>query len=428
MKNGQLNAGVLGAQLNQSNAHSAKSLFNNPSNNAQILSPNHSNKSLEDMEKIFANNFKISQQNNSNINHVIFKSDYQGQNNLQSYSGMQNPNQQNYYRNNTFSYNNSQYINNFGVTNNSSNHNNNNQEGKITSIPMNNVRTFSGNPNSGPINLYYNSLGGGIGAIGNSMQQLIGQSGQHTQIGSSSSNQNQRNYNNYMNFGSTIQNQINPVSNSHSQNIHFNNIQIHGQVTKPKRKNLTDVNKETYQNIYPQILSQNFSNSNQNEGPNSQNNLKKKGNNNNNNVINTENSSILKKKVQDDSNSLNNFLKGINEELIDYVRTQKGSRNLQKFLINISNENLNLIFSRLNDRITDLMVDVYGNYLCQKIVTCCSVEQRIYLFNAVSLSFFNITYHIDFQRFLLHSVSQLRYSCFAISNCSCEQQCRKRDY
>jgi len=42
--------------------------------------------------------------------------------------------------------------------------------------------------------------------------------------------------------------------------------------------------------------------------------------------VNTRTMSIIEKKNLDETKSLLDFLNGIDEELIDYVRTQKGSR------------------------------------------------------------------------------------------------------
>jgi len=95
--------------------------------------------------------------------------------------------------------------------------------------------------------------------------------------------------------------------------------------------------------------------------------------------------SIIEKKNRDDTKSLLDFLNSLNEKLIDFVRTQKGSRSLQKFLSKITSENLDLIFDRLENKFSDLMVDVYGNYLSQKLVICCSLEQRMHILRCVKI-------------------------------------------
>lgn len=100
--------------------------------------------------------------------------------------------------------------------------------------------------------------------------------------------------------------------------------------------------------------------------------------------FNSKTMSIVEKKNKDDTKNLTDFLNSLDEDLIDFVRTQKGSRSLQKYLNKITNENLDIIFERLDNRFSDLMVDVYGNYLCQKLVICCSVLQRTVILKSVS--------------------------------------------
>lgn len=90
--------------------------------------------------------------------------------------------------------------------------------------------------------------------------------------------------------------------------------------------------------------------------------------------------------ASNETNNFISFLNGLEEELVDYIRTQKGSRNLQKFLNNISSESIKLIFIKLNNRFTELLVDIYGNYFIQKIVTYCTLEQRVYLLQCVMIN------------------------------------------
>ena len=50
---------------------------------------------------------------------------------------------------------------------------------------------------------------------------------------------------------------------------------------------------------------------------------------------------------------------------------------MQKYLNKISPEQINYVINRLNTNIPKLMVDIYGNYFCQKLIQCCSSEQRL---------------------------------------------------
>ncbi len=81
--------------------------------------------------------------------------------------------------------------------------------------------------------------------------------------------------------------QENDISDTTNPNNNLSNLV---QIAKPKKKNNTDVNKESKNKLSP------------------------------------DNLSVAKKKASDDTNNLLTFLNGINEELIDYVQTQKGSR------------------------------------------------------------------------------------------------------
>lgn len=60
---------------------------------------------------------------------------------------------------------------------------------------------------------------------------------------------------------------------------------------------------------------------------------------------------------------------------------------MQKFLNKITPEDLNLFILKLGNEFPALMMDIYGNYFCQKMIQCCSVEQRIDILNYVTLFF-----------------------------------------
>jgi hypothetical protein len=62
---------------------------------------------------------------------------------------------------------------------------------------------------------------------------------------------------------------------------------------------------------------------------------------------------------------------------------------MQKYLNKILPDDLNLIISRLGHNIPKLMIDLYGNYFCQKMIQCCSAEQRTQVISFVTI-YFNI--------------------------------------
>ena len=61
---------------------------------------------------------------------------------------------------------------------------------------------------------------------------------------------------------------------------------------------------------------------------------------------------------------------------------------MQKFLNKITPEKLNNFINKIGYKIHSLMVDLYGNYFCQKLVQSFSSDQRIMILNYVKY-FFN---------------------------------------
>jgi hypothetical protein len=57
---------------------------------------------------------------------------------------------------------------------------------------------------------------------------------------------------------------------------------------------------------------------------------------------------------------------------------------MQKYLNKILPDDLDLIVNKLGNNIPKLMIDLYGNYFCQKMIQCCSAEQRTNVLRYVS--------------------------------------------
>jgi hypothetical protein len=94
--------------------------------------------------------------------------------------------------------------------------------------------------------------------------------------------------------------------------------------------------------------------------------------------------------IKGEDGNLQSFLDNLQFELHIFICSQKGSRIMQKFLNKISFDNMDLIISRLNHNFPKIMVDLYGNYFCQKLLQACSAEQRIIILNYVrNLQIFN---------------------------------------
>ena len=92
----------------------------------------------------------------------------------------------------------------------------------------------------------------------------------------------------------------------------------------------------------------------------------------------------VKKNLPNEGNSdVHEILASLDTKLSDYIRTQKGSRNMQKLLNKITPDQLDIILREIGDALPELMVDPYSNYFCQKLAQCCSSEQRIFFLKKV---------------------------------------------
>jgi hypothetical protein len=58
---------------------------------------------------------------------------------------------------------------------------------------------------------------------------------------------------------------------------------------------------------------------------------------------------------------------------------------MQKYLNKLTFENINFLISRLGQNIAILMVDIYGNYFCQRLIQICSSEQRTMVLSNVDI-------------------------------------------
>ena len=96
---------------------------------------------------------------------------------------------------------------------------------------------------------------------------------------------------------------------------------------------------------------------------------------------------------KEDFDDLDQLLASLKSDLSSFVRTQKGSRTLQKILDRIPPEKLFIILENLKDDFSFLMTDTYGNYLCQKLIQCCSAEQRVFILKHILKDFSFIACH-----------------------------------
>lgn len=77
--------------------------------------------------------------------------------------------------------------------------------------------------------------------------------------------------------------------------------------------------------------------------------------------------------------------------LTQYIKTQRGSREVQKLLYKISPNDISTLIQLLSSTMNELMTDKYGNYFCQKLIQNCSPEQRIEILKSVKENFNEIS-------------------------------------
>lgn len=95
--------------------------------------------------------------------------------------------------------------------------------------------------------------------------------------------------------------------------------------------------------------------------------------------------SLFKEKIEPSSDDINisEILNNQQFDLPEFIKTQKGSRIMQKELNSISPENLELLLRRLSPSLTGIMIDTYGNYFSQKLIQCSSPQQRVTILKSV---------------------------------------------
>lgn len=84
--------------------------------------------------------------------------------------------------------------------------------------------------------------------------------------------------------------------------------------------------------------------------------------------------------------SLHEFLKSANNKLVSFLKTQKGSRIIQKFMSNnIPPDCVDLLFVKILPQVKELMIDNYGNYFMQRLIQLCTSKHKMLILKRVSL-------------------------------------------
>jgi hypothetical protein len=94
-----------------------------------------------------------------------------------------------------------------------------------------------------------------------------------------------------------------------------------------------------------------------------------------------------RKQTEEEDQELEAFMDRMGSEFKTFIKTQKGSRYMQKYLNKITPDKINFLLERTQYDFKDIMCDPYGNYFVQKLIQCCSSNQRIYILKSVTIPY-----------------------------------------
>ena len=76
-----------------------------------------------------------------------------------------------------------------------------------------------------------------------------------------------------------------------------------------------------------------------------------------------------------------------------YPNSKANSKKLQQIIAKSRPEELSIIIDTISPNISDLMMDLYGNYMCQTLFHNCSASQRLILLKAMKGRLLSVAYH-----------------------------------
>ena len=267
------------------------------------------------------------------------------------------------------------------IYNNGINNNRNNVNNFYYPLNINNEKNFINNSfNNRNSNYYYQNYFN-LPNINNINSNIL-------------NNINNKNNNNINNINNNYINQnipINPFSNSFGSAYPFNSINFQNFFSGPiKPNNSTDqinnfnfinnniskneINKKCFSFNHP------FSQMQQNLDNSSSDKKKKK--------------KFKKDKEENNSNDYNVTMKKLlnmtDYSLYNYLITQKGSRDVQTALKKIKENEVEILINKLQNFISDITIDKYGNYFSQKLIQICVPSQRIKILQYINKRFVEI--------------------------------------
>jgi len=78
-------------------------------------------------------------------------------------------------------------------------------------------------------------------------------------------------------------------------------------------------------------------------------------------------------------------------ELVEFAKTYNGSRILQKFFPKANQNQVEQVIQEIEDKLEELMLDPYANYMFQTLAQSCSGDQRYFLLKKISPSMVEIS-------------------------------------
>ena len=234
-----------------------------------------------------------------------------------------------------------------------SDNNNNNLINNINNNGLNNYNFNYFNPNNNnnfDFSLLYNGNANSFNSFNSSIPHNWNSFGGISPINSFNfQNNNNSQNNNYM-----LQLSFNDINKNNYKCSSFNQ----GYVSSNRRKNFSGnkvkkFKSTKYENFHPDELYINNSNSNSNM-------------------------------------SLKKLFEMTDQNLYNYIITQKGSRDVQNIIKKVNETEVELLISKIKNFFSDITIDKYGNYFSQKLIQICLPSQRIQLLESMNNHFVEI--------------------------------------
>lgn len=95
--------------------------------------------------------------------------------------------------------------------------------------------------------------------------------------------------------------------------------------------------------------------------------------------------------VNDDKiEEFQNYISSRKTNILEYLCTQRGAKEIEKYLKKSPNECITILVNILNVNLTKIMTDIYGNYFCQKIIKTSTPAQVLQMLNYIQKDFIMI--------------------------------------